>query len=214
MYSPLLPTERRRWNVTLAVSLAVHCVVIFLVSRRPDAIFVQPSLVTRGDFGKSVLIYSPSAPAAPKVKTRHTQDALTYKQNALQFAPRYTGSRTPQKEVKRPIEEAATSARAGSTFGSRYEGSTLGSEVRPAIPTVFPDPPIHEVVAPGISGDVVVEITIDEVGNVIDARVLKSLGFGIEERVVATLRNWRFHPATKDGTPIPSKQDYRFHYPS
>lgn len=214
MYELLPHSGRRRWSAAITVSIALHCLALYIVCRRPAAIFVQPQLLVRGDFGKSTLIYSPSAPAAPKVRTRRTQDALTYKHNSFQFAPRNTGSRSPQEKT-RPTEEAATSVRAGSPFGSRYEGTTLGSEVRPAIPTIFPDPPISRIEAPtGVEGDVVVEITIDEAGNVTDARVLQSVGYGIEQKVMATLRNWRFRPATKDGSPIPSKQDYKFHFPS
>jgi protein TonB len=44
--------------------------------------------------------------------------------------------------------------------------------------------------------------------------VLKGLGHGIEEQVVAALRNWRFRPAMMDGRAIPSQQDVYFHFPS
>jgi protein TonB len=59
-----------------------------------------------------------------------------------------------------------------------------------------------------------VEVTIDEQGAVTETRLLQSLEPGIDERVVATVRNWRFKPATVDGVAISSRQDVHFHYPS
>ena len=214
---PLLPnTGRRSWNASLLVSLAAHAIVLalMLVSLRHAPTFVKASLVALGEGGKVTLIYSPSAPAVTKPKKRTRQDSLTFKKNALQFAPRNTGTQAPKKENKaRPVVEVATSVRAGSPYGSIYADNTDGPVIRPAIPQVFPDPPRVEMPS-GIEGDVVVELTIDETGNVTDAKLLQGIGHGVDEQVIATLRSWHFRPATKDGSPIPSKQDYKHHFPS
>ena len=214
---PLLPnTGRRSWNTSLLVSMAAHAVVfaLMLLSFYHAPTFVKASLVAQGEGGKVTLIYSPSAPAVVKPKKQTRQDSLTLKKNALQFAPRNTGTRAPKKENQaRPVEEVATSVRAGSFYGSMYADNTDGPVIRPAIPQVFPDPPRVDIPS-GVEGDVVVELTIDETGNVTDARLLKGVGHGIDEQVIATLRTWRFRPATKDGSPIPSKQDYKHHFPS
>jgi len=53
-------------------------------------------------------------------------------------------------------------------------------------------------------GDVVVEITIDAQGTVVDERLLQGLGHGVDDRVIAVLRDWRFHPATRNGVAIQS----------
>ena len=60
----------------------------------------------------------------------------------------------------------------------------------------------------------VVEVTIDAQGNVTETKVLQPFGYGIEDKVLAVLRNWRFRQATMDGVPIPSQQDVYFHFPS
>jgi TonB family protein len=65
-----------------------------------------------------------------------------------------------------------------------------------------------------VIGDVVVEVTIDERGTVTATRVVQPLGYGLEDKVIAVLRNWRFMPATMDGVAIPSQQDVHFHFPS
>jgi len=40
--------------------------------------------------------------------------------------------------------------------------------------------------------------------------VLQSLGPDIDTKCLAALDNWRFQPATRNGAPIPSKQDAIF----
>ena len=60
----------------------------------------------------------------------------------------------------------------------------------------------------------IVEVTIDSQGNVTQTRILQSLQQEIDQKVIATLRNWRFQPATVDGTAISSRQDVHFHFPS
>jgi protein TonB len=80
---------------------------------------------------------------------------------------------------------------------------------------VFPDPEIYSWQLPqGMQGDVIVEVTIDEQGSVTETRVLQSLERGIDEKVIATLKGWRFKPATVDGMAISSRQDVHFHFPS
>ena len=64
----------------------------------------------------------------------------------------------------------------------------------------------------GNNGDVIVEITIDEQGNVVKTAVLKGIRNDLDQKVIATLQNWRFKPATQDGVPIPSQQDVHFHF--
>jgi len=54
----------------------------------------------------------------------------------------------------------------------------------------------------GITGGVVLEIVIKSDGSVGDVKVLRGLGFGLEDRAVAAVRNWRFAPARRLGTPV------------
>jgi TonB family protein len=65
-----------------------------------------------------------------------------------------------------------------------------------------------------LQGDVIVEVTIDEHGTVTQTKVVQSLQSDIDEKVIATLKNWRFRPASVDGVAISSRQDVHFHFPS
>ena len=85
----------------------------------------------------------------------------------------------------------------------------------PALPQVFPDPPVaRSELPPGVSGDVIVEVTIDEQGNVTGLKLTQGIGYGVDEKVLAVLRQWRFRPATRNGYNIASQHLVHFHYPA
>ena len=54
----------------------------------------------------------------------------------------------------------------------------------------------------GITGDVVLEIVIRSDGTVGDVKILRGLGFGLDERAVTAVRNWKFSPARRLGTAV------------
>ncbi len=54
----------------------------------------------------------------------------------------------------------------------------------------------------GVTGDVVLEIVIKSDGSVGDVKVLRGLGSGLDERAVTAVRNWRFAPARRLGSPV------------
>jgi len=56
--------------------------------------------------------------------------------------------------------------------------------------------------AHGIEGTVTIEALIDEGGQIRSSRVFKSLGFGLDEVTLASVRQWEFSPATRDGAPV------------
>jgi protein TonB len=112
-------------------------------------------------------------------------------------------------------EASDRNARAGSPLGTMIDGPISGHEVHVAYPIVFPDPPVaRSQLPPDLNGDVVIEITIDSAGNVVDTRIVQAIGHGIDEKIAATLRQWHYQPATLDGVPVASKHDVHFHFPS
>jgi TonB family protein len=213
MFAELQQTTRRL-DGSRIVAVALHCLLLYLLVRPPKPIFVTPSSVAYGNRGKvemTTLVYFPRPGESANSKADSEQRLTLPKQPAQ---PR----RKPAVEEvkKQPDTQASTQPdRAGSPYGSLLQGPLDGHDVRPALPVVFPDPVVHRSELPdGVAGTVIVEITIDEVGNVTATKVLQPLGYGIEDRVIAVLRNWRFRPATMDGRPIPSQQDVYFRFPS
>ncbi|MBZ5722142.1 MAG: energy transducer TonB [Acidobacteriia bacterium] len=215
MFTQLQPGSHREIKSQL-VSIATHGLLLFLLLRPPHAIFVRPSGLAAGGRGRATeLVY---------VSQSGNEDAIrpprAAKHQPATPKPPVPASRRTQEAVLAPPREQATestvpSAAAGSPLGSQAYGPTTGHEVRPALPVVFPDPVVSRSEIPaGVVGDVVVEVTIDAQGNVTETKVLQPFGYGIEDKVLAVLRNWRFRPATMDGVPIPSQQDVYFHFPS
>ncbi|MCU1305884.1 MAG: TonB-like protein [Acidobacteriaceae bacterium] len=198
-------------QLSLAGSVAVHCLVLILLVWSPARI-VTPKVVLRGEEGtSSVVVYLPSREAVPLQPVAQAHSSLR--------VPR--PKKRPVLEAKAPnaVEESSGSTtqttQAGSLYGSQTNGLTLGHEVRPALPVSGDRPAISTSELPkGIQGDVIVEITIDVKGNVVESKLLKTIGYGIDQKVLATLQNWHFTPATQDGVAISSQQDVYFHFPS
>ena len=53
-----------------------------------------------------------------------------------------------------------------------------------------------------IEGDVLLEVIVLADGSVGEARVVRGLGFGLDERALRAMRQWRFHPARRRGMPV------------
>ena len=54
----------------------------------------------------------------------------------------------------------------------------------------------------GIEGDVLLEIVVLRNGGVGEVRVLRGLGAGLDQRAADAVRQWRFSPAQRFGTPV------------
>ena len=54
----------------------------------------------------------------------------------------------------------------------------------------------------GIEGDVVLEVVVLADGSIGNVRVVRSLGFGLDERAVRAMRRWRFRPAERHGAAV------------
>jgi TonB family protein len=53
-----------------------------------------------------------------------------------------------------------------------------------------------------INGTVVVSLTVTVDGTTRDIKVVKGLGYGLDEKAVEAVSRWKFSPALKDGQPI------------
>ena len=209
--------DRQRWKRSLSASFAVHCVgVAALLFHAPAGKLIpsEVALGTRGSSG-SVIYLAPIGPevARATVPIRLAKPAAT--PNSEASRPKFVDR---QREAPSATASGAPleSAHGGSPWGSRVPGTPItGSEVLPALPEVFPDPPVARGEIPaGVEGDVIVEVTIDEKGDVVDEKLLKGIGYGIEEKVLAVLRQWHFRPAMQNGVTVASQHIVHFHYPA
>lgn len=200
----------------MTVSVGAHLIALLLiVTYRPTPVFVTPSTLAMGNGDKSyrVVYFAPAgATNQPEPEDNKLQLAKNLKSKTAR--PRKPQSTQQQANIGDKLDASNKDARAGSEYGSLFSGPADGHDVRPAYPIVFPNPPVSRTDFPeGFQGDVIVEVTIDKLGNVIDLRLLQGVGRGIDEKVIATLRSWHYKPATMDGEPIAEKHDVHFHYP-
>lgn len=216
MFQQLPQPERKRWSASMVLSFAAQLAILFALGYEAAPLFVTPSDVQLGIPGSSgslsIVYVAPIGPEQPKPendKSRLTLQAVARKPKPPKPQPKHEEAATVADNG------AEQTARGGSPFG-RVPGSPLTTdEVIPAFPDVYPDPPVSRADLPvGVTGDVIVEVTIDPHGNVTDTKLIQGMGYGIEQKVLQILPRWHFHPAMRDGMTIASQHIVHFHYPS
>ena len=226
MFTPI-QTVTRQPRLAMYFSVAAHGLLLLWILHPASPKLVAPSFVVNGDHGTTVAhLYWPSqrvqittdaSPGTSAVDTRQQLNAhLTWKRRARV-------AKAVERELPRPKigldgqtstpGQAAQARPAGSPLGTVLEGPLTGEEIRPALPVVSPDPHVASDELGGLQGDVVVEVTIDDKGNIVQKVVVQSLNPAIDGKVLEALENWRFRPATRNGVPIASKQDVYYHFP-
>ena len=231
MFAQLNPATARRQRRLLILSCGLHAVLLAWLLHAPEPVRLNPSSVALGQNGTSVtrLYWSSKTPddsshsssdqATERYRHQRLGQKLSWKAPAhLSKLP------APQTPVAR-AEEADNAktqtlsalghgAQAGIPYGTLSNGQLYGDEIRPALPIATSDPTVYPWQLPDTAGNEVIEITIDERGEIVRKTVLQSLGPDIDNTCLAALENWRFRPATRNGAPIPSKQDAIFPFKS
>lgn len=205
--------RRRSWWMML--SLAIHIGLLVMVCWPVQPAFIRPVWLARGENGgatpNSVALYLPQDIRFAERPAERPLLSLPATSRQKQLARVRLHKRSNVLDNDKP----ATRAEAGSALGTSIDGAAEGDEVKPGFAIRFTDPRIGRSQMPtGMQGDVIVELTIDTEGNVVEERLLQGLGHGIDEMVIATLRDWHFRPATRNGVAIPFKYDAHFHFPS
>jgi TonB family protein len=217
VFTGLQPTSSlfqryRAVEVSVAAHLAILAVILL---HAPKVIDASPEWLAFGNSAHTYkLVYFPpdasdnTPPEIPKLqfpKKPNKPRPLLQKPKA---APE------PQ-EFLADADAGDHNSHAGSPLGTLIDGPITGHEVHVAYPVVYPDPPVDRADLPrDLVGDVVIEVTIDSEGKVVETKIVQAIGHGIDEKIEATLRRWRYQPATLDGTPVASRHDVHFHFPS
>jgi TonB family protein len=212
----------------LTLSLLVHALLFGWLLHAPEPRLLTPESVAIGRNGRVLTqIYFPTQ--SPDDSTTSSSDRATavYRHQRLghnKLILKQTQAKlslpsppTPPSAAEDDTQTATLSklghgAPAGLPYGSVPGGPIYGDEIRPALPIAMPDPLVYPWQLPPSEGNVVIEFTIDERGDVIRTAVVQSMGPELDEKALAAAGNWRFRPATKNGVAIASKQDYIFHF--
>jgi Gram-negative bacterial TonB protein C-terminal len=227
MFEQLDPATGRQQHWLRACSVGLHALILAWMLHPPEPRLLTASSVALGQNGKSVtrLYWSSKNPddsthsssdlATERYKHQRLAQKLTWKGPA-KFAklptPQTPAARAQEQDKSKTqtLSALGHGAQAGLPYGSLHQGQLYGDEVRPALPSSTADPVVYPWQLPTVAGNEVIEITIDDRGEIVSKTVLQSLGPEIDSKCLAALENWHFHPATLNGSPIPSKQDAIF----
>lgn len=215
MLSPSKANEIRTGlpSRALVVSLFLHGLLIGYLCWQPEPPLINRTMVLAGENGSSIgLVYLPTDNSL-RIPVNEESRRLKYNTPVHRRAakPRHT---SPHQTDEHPTDAKVQSPAMGSPNGDSDIGPVYGAGAFPALPVKFPDPHVGSDELPaGVAGDVVVEVTIDVAGNIVKKKVLVSIGYGIDEKVLAVLEQWHFRPATINGMPVASRQDVHFHFP-
>jgi protein TonB len=198
------PTQTARPNRWITGSLAAHALVlgVLLFHFAPHLTNAERPGTTHGH--EVLLTYLPGTANAvtSAIQTPHPETIA---------APAHQAIPTPSKapdDVALPAPDS-TSANTAATGND-----ALGSgDVTLALVDLHPPPkPNLDQLPANTHGDVVVDIIIDPLGHISQFKLIRGLGPTVDQTVLATIQNWTFHPATRNGAPVASEQELLFHY--
>jgi periplasmic protein TonB len=204
-----LPTRLFRLRPVL-LSAGAHVVVALLLfvslRTRPVRVFGLPG-TSLGDRMQLTWLPGRAPVSAPPVKNPVKNKVRSHTQPPKPVPPTHSlAAATPPPPAMPPASATVPDAATGSD-------SWGNGAIEIAFTTYSPSPaPDLSSLPRGVQGDVVVDVTIDAAGKVSNLALLHTIGYGIENSVLSTLKSWTFRPAMKDGTPIASVQELHFHY--
>ena len=227
MFQQLKPGSSSTERALKLVSMALHALALAWLLHAPEPRLLNPNSVAYGQNGTSAtrLYWSSQNPddsshSSSDLATqryRHQRLGQKLKWTAPKDVAKLTAPQAPVSKAEaedtaktQTLSALGHGAQAGAAYGTLAQGSLYGDEIRPALPITTSDPSVWPWQLPVSPGNEVIEITIDERGEITNKVVLHSLGSDIDDKCLAALENWHFRPATRNGTPIPSKQDAIF----
>ena len=212
-YTPKTKIGRGLPRRAFIASFVFHAVLVAYLCWQPEPPIINRTTVTLGQNGNAIgLVYLPTDWSSKKPVN---EESRNLKYAAVRRRPAKPRPSSRQQTDEHPTDAKLQAPTMGSVNGDSNSGPLTGWGAEPALPLNFPDPQIHRSeLPPGVTGDVVVEVTIDIAGNIVNKKLLQSIGYGIDEKCLAVLENWRFRPAKMNGLPVASRQDVHFHFPS
>ena len=189
---------------TTVVSAAIHAgLLALLVGGFHFGAKVAPYRLPGTETGVRTLTYFSAGNPHPHALDAPVKDAQTEK--------RAVDTAHDALEPPKPASAPATPADAGS--GDAVKSGVGEGNISIALQKYFPYPkPDLSSMPHGTSGDVILDAVIDEHGEISGLTLLKGLGDPIDRNVIATVQQWSYTPAMKDGVPVASEQELHFHY--
>jgi periplasmic protein TonB len=190
-----------------AASVVLHLLLLgVLIHQR--ASFVAPIRLPGNEHGTNLMVTY--LPGRAPIQTS-TPNPKTEPQQVATNTPLPT---PPPPKLKTEAASPNTNSPATPNPDSTTGADSLGEgNINIALASYFPTPkPDLSTLPRGTKGDVILDIVIDTTGKIADIKMTSGLGHGIDETIIATVQQWTFKPATRDGQPVASEQELHFHY--
>jgi TonB family protein len=208
--------EWQRVPRTSAIGLAVvmHVFLVFLLLPAPqkgEVHLVPPEL-------KTVQITSEKAHLIYSAKNAETRAKLQMERHRRTPTPVHPAESDAESAALNGLRQQASKGAKALTralwFRQIY-GFYPGHDYQLAFRTSGEAHISADELPPRFEQFVVVEITIDADGHVADARRLSGMvPPAVEQKLLSEVRQFKYHPATRDGLPIPTQLDLVIHIPS
>jgi TonB family protein len=114
-----------------------------------------------------------------------------------------------------PVAAAQTASTQAGIAAPQQQGAfgtgDGSQDAEPAFPVYFPWPGVPDrSLLPPMEKKVIVEVTVSPLGDVTGEKLVQGMGNGLDQIVLNTVKGWRFHPATLNGTAVASVADLVF----
>jgi hypothetical protein len=190
------------------ISIGAHTVVLLLlVAVARHAWQVRPA-VGHGGEQPSVVYWDDSVGSGSSRIHAH-ENPEPAKAHRARIAK--TEAARPAAETKQPAQAEAASSAGSSTSQLPGNGAGEGSQnATPAFPVYSPSPHLDRSLLPKTDENVVIDVDVSAMGQVLDEKLVHGLGNGVDQVILDTVKSWKFHPATVDGSAVASVAELVF----
>lgn len=135
------------------------------------------------------------------------------------WTPAHAGRKKHATPVSKPHPEVVARAKPAPAAGAPLTSlasagagpGTDADNANPAFPVFSPRPAVADrSLLPSANREVVVDVKVSAQGDVLEATLVKGIGNALDQIVLATVKTWRFHPASIAGNPVASEAELIF----
>lgn len=132
-----------------------------------------------------------------------------------------------RKSIESASENAAVQVKAGNTIAKEMDDLKLNKDDADSIPipvddylvtampvllTYFKPQYTNQAKSASIEGVIIVEIIVDDTGKVRDAKIVRGLGYGLDEETLEAVRKAQFRPGRVGEKPVAVKFRYKYKF--
>jgi protein TonB len=201
IFSAIRSRSSQYWGQLLSISAHLS-LLVFLATAVQHAPKIAPFRIPGTRAGVTILTwYSPGSQRSTTSDIQTPKVEKVPKETAPH--PKPTASEIQKSPAPQSQQGVGTSPQSGLGDG----------DITIALETYFPYPkPDLSSLPHGTEGDVILDAVVDEKGKISQLTLLKGLGPAIDQAVIATVQQWSYTPAKRNGIPVPSEREIHFHY--